>query len=451
MMSVLGNIHQGSPKDLDGDNEETTHLEKCIHDAKQYASCHAGNTLRQAFSDNFENPVGVEEEMDKPDRKGKAAVVSDIVKDCENGGKLRRYVESGVYSRMELEAMRFLNLEGQMKKWIEVYNGLGIDVQKEYDGLLRSATQKKNLVNFGLRQQLCKARSHVSSGGQKESTNLFDPVTGCPIGNENESSFVEGEDNDYDDSDDDYGSIQRLAFFVAGEPDFDSGPPEDGFEYIRRVRWEAEHMPKVKVSKFERSKLNKEQSVYMPSILDIASCPEHILPLKEWEDEFLADFSQFRLALSKLEGSGINIPIFLPILSTHHDQETEDIVEDFDSITSGDDQGQSDVGEDNVLKSPWPTLSVISGMEPVTRVSTLRKRITAFESATTVSRDDCLWLFALCAAVDTPLHAETSAALRSLLRKCASLRAEKTTVDDDVIMLNILATISGRYFGQAEK
>ncbi|RAL52253.1 hypothetical protein DM860_016102 [Cuscuta australis] len=449
MMSVPGNIHQASPQNIDGDNEQTEHIQKCISEAEIHTVFHADDAIRHAFADNFENPVGAEEGMDKSYRKGKAAVVSDIA-------KLRRYDERGVYSRKELEAMRFLNLEGQMKKWIEVYSGLGIDVQKEYDGLLRSATQKKNLVNFDPRQQLGKARSHVSSGGrenaQKESTNLFDPVTGCPIGNENEDSFVEGEDNDYDDSDDDYSSIQRPAFFVAGEPDFDSGPPEDGFEYIRRVRWEAEHMPKVKVSKFERSKLNKEQSVYMPNIPDIASCPEHLLPLKEWEDEFLADFSQLRLALSKLEGSGVNIPSSLPIVSTHHDQVTEDIIEYFDSITSGDDQGgQSDVGEDNVLKNSWPTLSVISGMEPVTRVSVLRKKITAFESATTVSRDDCLWLFGLCAAVDTPLHAETSAALRSLLRKCASLRAEKTMVDEDVIMLNILATISGRYFGQAEK
>ncbi|KDP42838.1 hypothetical protein JCGZ_23780 [Jatropha curcas] len=47
-------------------------------------------------------------------------------------------------------------------------------------------------------------------------------------------------------------------------------------------------------------------------------------------------------------------------------------------------------------------------------------------------------------AVDTPLHADTNAALRSLLRKCASLRAAKSELDDEVIMLNILATLSGR-------
>jgi survival of motor neuron protein-interacting protein 1 len=40
-----------------------------------------------------------------------------------------------------------------------------------------------------------------------------------------------------DDSEDDYASIQRPAFQVDGEPNFDSGPPEDGWEYLRRVRY----------------------------------------------------------------------------------------------------------------------------------------------------------------------------------------------------------------------
>jgi survival of motor neuron protein-interacting protein 1 len=54
----------------------------------------------------------------------------------------------------------------------------------------------------------------------------------------------------------------------------------------------------VKVAKFDRSKFHKEQSVYMPQIPDIAKCPEHLLPLKQWEDAFLADFSELRLVFS---------------------------------------------------------------------------------------------------------------------------------------------------------
>ncbi|KAL0358461.1 UNVERIFIED_CONTAM: hypothetical protein Sangu_0695500 [Sesamum angustifolium] len=98
-----------------------------------------------------------------------------------------------------------------------------------------------------------------------------------------------------------------------------------------------------------------------------------------------------------------------------------------------------------------PTLSMILKMDSAARTSTLKRRISSIEKMSTLPLNDSLWLFALCAAVDCPLDADTSAALRSLLRKCASLRAAKTEVDDEVIILNILVTISGRYFGQLEK
>lgn len=101
------------------------------------------------------------------------------------------------------------------------------------------------------------------------------------------------------------------------------------------------------------------------------------------------------------------------------------------------------------LTSGGPMLSTVLGMDPVSRVTMLRKRINLFESASDLSKDDCAWLFALCAIVDTPLDADTCASLRFLLRSCAKLRATKAEVDDEVIMLNVLATISGKIFGQS--
>ena len=98
----------------------------------------------------------------------------------------------------------------------------------------------------------------------------------------------------------------------------------------------------------------------------------------------------------------------------------------------------------------YPKLSTILAMDAVARVSMLRKRISLAETMDTLSKNDYLWLFALSAAVDTPLDADTCAAVRSLLRRCSSMRAAKSEVDDEVIMLNILITISGKYFGQSE-
>ncbi|KAL6952457.1 hypothetical protein U1Q18_051833, partial [Sarracenia purpurea var. burkii] len=104
----------------------------------------------------------------------------------------------------------------------------------------------------------------------------------------------------------------------------------------------------------------------------------------------------------------------------------------------------------NGSSSNRPTLSVILEMDSVARLSMLRKQISSVEQTGVLSRNDCEWLFALCAAIDMPLDADTCAALRCLLRKCASLRAEKLELDDEAVMLNILATITGKYFGQSE-
>ena len=113
-----------------------------------------------------------------------------------------------------------------------------------------------------------------------------------------------------------------------------------------------------------------------------------------------------------------------------------------------DDASPKILSTDDIVNSP--TLSTVLGIEPVARVSMLKKRIKLAEDMTSLSKNDCLWLFALSAAVDTPLNADTSAALRDLLRKCSSLRAEKSELDDEVVMLNILATIAGKYFGQSD-
>jgi survival of motor neuron protein-interacting protein 1 len=97
-----------------------------------------------------------------------------------------------------------------------------------------------------------------------------------------------------------------------------------------------------------------------------------------------------------------------------------------------------------------PTLTTIRSMDAVSRATTLRNYTDMIQSFDTLSRNDCLWLFALCVAVQPPLDAETCASLRSLLRKCATIIASKSEMDDEVVMLNILMAISGRYFGQYE-
>lgn len=135
-----------------------------------------------------------------------------------------------------------------------------------------------------------------------------------------------------------------------------------------------------------------------------------------------------------------------------NDQPTNLTAEDKDrTLSSENPEAKTSADQRSSSSSPTPPLlSVILAMDSVARVSSLLKRIRLLEAADTMTRNDCMWLFALCATVDAPLDADTCASLRSLLRKCASIRAGKAGLDEEVVMLNILATISGRYFGQSE-
>ncbi|KAK2999631.1 hypothetical protein RJ639_024063 [Escallonia herrerae] len=428
--------------------------------------------------------------------------------EAQNGFQKKGSGSEHVYSMKEMEALRFVNVDEQRKKWIEVYCGLGPAVVGEYDGLVDCNYQKQFEVNFDPRQQFRRKEAAHATCGDEVSDNMdlgfqsmdtLDPAHGLSCSHIDGCTAVQEEFSEDDEGDAGYSSILRPAFLVTGEPDFDSGPPQDGLEFIRRVRWEAERIPNVKVAKVERSKLKKEQTIYMPRIPDIPKCPEQLMPLKQWEDAFLADFSELRLALSCNDVSCATISGELQSVAITHEEEclhkdpnriipekiaeeeclhkdlNSIILERIDDLAShGVDSCQPidlsaesfSTANGNDLSpaltspsfsfcvgfdsSPSPALSAILGMDSVARVSMLKKRIKSVETTSSLSRDDCAWLFALCAAVDTPLDADTSAALRSLLRRCACLRAEKSELDDEAVMLNILVTISGKYFGQSE-
>ena len=51
-------------------------------------------------------------------------------------------------------------------------------------------------------------------------------------------------DADESESDDDRG-LRKQALAVDGEPDYSTGPPMDGFEYLRRVAFEAKQTPDI--------------------------------------------------------------------------------------------------------------------------------------------------------------------------------------------------------------
>ncbi|CAD5186460.1 unnamed protein product [Musa acuminata subsp. malaccensis] len=351
-------------------------------------------------------------------------------------GEDRRELIRTRYSRKEMEAMRSRGVREQRRWWEEVYEGLGEVVGRDYDGLRADTTRKQKRRGKNKKAKASPVVCEEFSVNASESLDLLDfseiACDDANVGSQNGQSVEEWcrdnecINNEDDSSDDEPDSIQRPAFLVEGEPDFDSGPPLDGIEYLRRVRWEAAQIPKVKVAKLKVSKRSSEQTPYMPKIPEFEKCPCNLFPSKLWEDAFLAEYSEIRQAFSELEDSCDQL------FSTSHDK--------------------------NACKDPdhthkpesFPTMSFLCRMDAVSRASTLRNYISMFESADVLSRDDCLWLFALSVVVDTPLDADMCSSMRCLLRKCLSLLARKSEPDDEVAMLNILVSITGKYFGQSE-
>jgi gem associated protein 2 len=197
-----------------------------------------------------------------------------------------------VYSRAEIEALKgFPSAEAQAQLWAEVYAALAVaGFAGEYDGLLAGEEARNRRWNKGKKaasgrdgrkgleqvaalgtalpsRPFCSRplvkilfRSNntapgfryvffpadvVDNGawrngdlGLRDEHRLEAVHESAGVYGEVHEPLDEGEDVECeDDSGDEYEGILKPAFAVDGEPDFESGEPLDGFEYIRRVRY----------------------------------------------------------------------------------------------------------------------------------------------------------------------------------------------------------------------
>ncbi|MCO5562773.1 hypothetical protein L7F22_016405 [Adiantum nelumboides] len=278
-----------------------------------------------------------------------------------------------------------------------------------------------------------------------------------------QGGYIDCTDEEVDASDDseDEVSLQPLAFLVEGEPDFELGSPQDGFEYLRRVMWEAAQCPKVKVAKIGEKKLVAEQTKYMPEIAPILTCSPDLLPSREWVHAFLKDFSNLRAVISSISVAEDCPEVLPPIRNASVWQslcfgqirnspidmssgELDDVV----STSHGHTDPFPALNGDAKARSPY--LKLLLRLDENSRATLFRYHVSWLSDQRQLAYDRAMWLFALATAVDSPLDDQTSAAFRDMLRKCAELRSWKTNVDEELYMLNILITIAGEFFGQAE-
>eukprot|EP00898_Chlorokybus_atmophyticus_P007896 jgi/Chlat1/8107/Chrsp75S07568 len=269
---------------------------------------------------------------------------------------------------------------------------------------------------------------------------------------------AEGEEDDSGEEE----TLQTQALDVGGEPDFSAGPPADGAEYLRRVRWEAAQCPKIVTAKnINPRQYDAKRTSYVPSVSsvpDASSAPDYARPRPDWEAAFLKDFAELRAALAHVEMPTTSHLPDLRIPPTTDARAWDALC--FRSVQSNSEHQAEDATsgslsvnyEDRSDGGPVPPLlGLLLRLDEATTAAMLRRHVWNLENTHAVlTPHRASWLFALCARLDMPIDASTAAALRSLLRHCATLRADQGVPRDMLPHLNILIAVAGKYFAQDE-
>ncbi|KAL6066775.1 Nephronophthisis 1 [Balamuthia mandrillaris] len=306
-----------------------------------------------------------------------------------------------------------------------------------------------------------------------------------------------------------------LAFEVdldAPLPNDTAAPPVDGMDYLRRVRWESLHSPKVVVSRVNPRHFDANQTFYVTSARAFPAVPPAMRPSPSWQEEFMAAFTALREELNeeyaRRRALLSRLPSFLPNIrdegkwrrfclgkkskegmdvageeqrTVSEDEEAEkegEVEENENREVEGKGREKEEKEEENGRKeSPAVTESNveenelivpaaaqkdISPMEPHLSVLlrldqaaiyqlTLYHVAWAEASAEQLTEVQFRWLFALLARLDAPVEAGMASALHSLLFLLANQRsALQDEKDERLAPTNILITILDKCFGQRE-
>ncbi|KAL0671737.1 hypothetical protein Bca4012_034441 [Brassica carinata] len=165
---------------------------------------------------------------------GKHIVVSGKQQDKGNASKVGEGSQLRImYSINQMKSMRYANMGNQKKLWSDVYARLLPELVNEYEGLVVSLknqkTSKSNMRESGigiLGNLLLDLLTYMLHCVLVEHVEInFRSCIGCTKEVIDELTLEEEEE--YTEENDDYNSILKPAFAIDGEPDFESGPPEE--------------------------------------------------------------------------------------------------------------------------------------------------------------------------------------------------------------------------------
>uniref|UniRef100_M4C4K0 Gem-associated protein 2 n=1 Tax=Hyaloperonospora arabidopsidis (strain Emoy2) TaxID=559515 RepID=M4C4K0_HYAAE len=227
-------------------------------------------------------------------------------------------------------------------------------------------------------------------------------------------------------------------------------PPQDVQEYLWRVRLEAEAIPDfVVASDVDPRQFDAQQTRNMPTLqsFGVKSTATDRIPDDWWTRDLLADFAELRQLIARWESIGP------PRTETNRagNGSNESVRTNVPKMSDEDGWVLFFFGKSGfeTLATP-PHLRLLLQFDQV-----LTRKLLDYHAAwlseemTSLSRARAVWMYALMARLDKPVHAAVAATIRQILRRCWTLRCELETPSEvQLKSLNVLIVITGDFFGQ---
>lgn len=243
-------------------------------------------------------------------------------------------------------------------------------------------------------------------------------------------------------------------------------PPADVQEYLWRVRIEAEGIPDVVVSDVDPRQFDAKQTANMPSIPSFAdTVDEKLLPSEQWKSALLADFAELRQLISRWQALGppdteepeeVDDDSDTAAFRFNNPSNVTSLRTDVPQMSDGDGWKAFFFGKpDTEAVGTPPHLRLLLQFDQVLTRRLLEYHTDWLEDESALSRARGVWIYALLARLDKPVHAGVAATIRQLLRHCWLLRSELSGGADadvdasqELKALNVLICITGDFFGQ---
>ncbi|KAH0550852.1 gem-associated protein 2 [Cotesia glomerata] len=232
----------------------------------------------------------------------------------------------------------------------------------------------------------------------------------------------------------------REAVFVVGEIngeiDF-SKPPTSGEDYIKRVVVEAQQCDDIVVANIDSKKL-KSPDVPTETLAGCVEAPATLCPTLEWQNCQVANFSELRLHVAKLEIERKNF----------RDKNKSEVLPNKENqkgwinfCLGSDDQ-----------EVHFPTLDTIFCIKDhIQLVDQLLEYLVEEVESQGLTTQLGRWIYALLSVVDLPLDPDVCSCLRKLARACSRARANLTCSNDaELSTMNLFICLVARYFRQLD-